>query len=152
MPQALKHPEQRRNAHPPAGPEWRDIPLMEAPILPVLGPKDDEGEPWRKRTKAVWNSWRHDSVTGMWSEADIQFAFETINIHNAGNMSPSMLSEIRRRMESLGLTPKGRQERRWRDPLQPGVEGVFPGRGQDTETPTPASDVDRRARLSIVAT
>ena len=100
----------RRRRNPPARGDWIEIPPLEAPVLPEL---DElfEGE-WAPETLFAWEAWRQDPVTALWTPADVSFAIDTILLHNA--MTPSTANEIRLRMDTLGLTAKGRQHLRWK--------------------------------------
>lgn len=79
-------------------------------------PPHDELEPpqplqaWPALTAYVWNAWRDAPVTVLWTSSDLSFAVDTIALHALS--STSKASEIRLRMESLGLTPKRRADRR----------------------------------------
>lgn len=135
---APKHPAQRRNHHPPQRGDWVDLPPLEKAVLPVL-PKRQRGECWSARTRLVWDAWRQDPVTVMWSPADIAYALETIVLVEA--MTPSSASEVRLRMDGLGLTPKGKRDLRWRigEPAE------------DLQShPAASSPSKRRSRLSVV--
>jgi hypothetical protein len=77
------------------------------PELPEL--VDDQ---WSPNTVATWEAWRSDSVTALWTPADVAYAMDTIMLHNV--MTPTSASEVRLRMDALGLTPKGKRDLRWR--------------------------------------
>jgi len=100
---APKESRRRRNA--PARGEWVDLAPLERPVLPEL----PEGE-WRPATRATWDAWRSDPVSAQWSPADVAFALDTILLHNEMKKP----NEVRLRMDSLGLTPKGKRDLRWR--------------------------------------
>jgi hypothetical protein len=86
------------------------VPPLEQPVLPELPELvDDE---WEPETAAAWEAWRQDPVTALWTPADVAFALDTILLHNV--MTLSTANEIRLRMDTLGLTPKGRAQLRWR--------------------------------------
>ena len=116
--------ENRRRRNVPMRGEWVDLEPLEQPVLFEL----PEGE-WRPATVATWEAWRNDPVTAQWSPADIGFAFDTICLHNTMNASGA--SEVRLRMDSLGLTPKGKRDLRWRLPkAEPEVAEVKPMPGR----------------------
>lgn len=102
---APKANRQRRNE--PARGEWVDLPPLDAPVLDTLPP----GE-WREETREVWESWRNDPVTSQWTPADITYALDTIKLRDEGVERKA--SEVRLRMDALGLTPKGKKDLRWR--------------------------------------
>lgn len=131
--------EERRRHNKPARGEWVDLEPLEAVVLPDL-PELFE-EPWRVDTAATWKAWQEDPVTAMYGPADIAYALDTIRLHQA--MTPSSASEVRLRMDALGLTPKGKKDLRWRLPSDPAALE------EDSKT-TRASkgSKDRRKRLS----
>lgn len=59
------------------------------------------------------------------------------------NPTPSGMAQIRQMKDSLGLTPKGRQDRRWRLPDGLGDE--------DVDTPTPAGVTRLADRRKLAA-
>jgi hypothetical protein len=105
---APKQGRRRRNA--PLRGDWVDLAPLEQPVLGEL--PELPGEVWREPTVAVWEAWRSDPVSAQWSAADVAFALDTITLHNA--MTASSASEVRLRMDALGLTPKGKRDLRWR--------------------------------------
>ena len=129
----------RRRSNEPARGEWVDLLPLEEPVLPDL-PERSDGEPWSERTKATWVAWRSDPVTAQWSPADVSYALDTILLYEV--MTPSSASEVRLRMDGLGLTPKGKRDLRWRIGSS-GDEGSRPARA-------PQSASKRRARLTVV--
>lgn len=97
----------RRRANEPARGDWVDLQPLRGPVLPEL-----DGDSWRPTTRAAWDAWRADPVTGMYSASDVSYALDTIELHN--QMTPSSANEVRLRMDALGLTPKGKRDLRWR--------------------------------------
>lgn len=111
----------RQRSKAPTRGDWIRLSPLEAPVLPDLdefeAPKDYEqelapdGQPqvrvWPTRTRFMWDSWRVAHVTALWSSDDIAMAVDTIYLHATGAQGKA--AEIRLRMESLGLTPKGVQ-------------------------------------------
>lgn len=112
-----KPPETRRNRHAPRTGEWVLIPAeLERPVLPPL-PRRARGDgPWSARTRAAWKAWRADPVTSQYGPADIDLALHAIWLLEAcvRDPKPSLAAEVRLLRDSLGLTPKGRQDRRWK--------------------------------------
>jgi hypothetical protein len=135
--------ETRRRRNPPARGDWVDLPQLERTVLPDL-PALAEGE-WSMQTRVTWAAWQRDPVTVMYTPADVAYALDTIRLYDV--MTPSSASEVRLRMDSLGLTPKGKRDLRWR------VLGT-PEFAPDAPAPTPHRDgsrsADRRARLRAV--
>jgi len=117
---APKLPGERRRYNQPARGDWVDLEPLEAPVLPVL-PKGK----WSARTRQAWQAWREDPVTALYGPADIQHALDLAHIHQAWVEAPTaaLASEIRQRLDVLGLSPKGRQDRRWRVPEPRKVDG-----------------------------
>lgn len=121
--------------------EWVDLPaVVEEPILPPLPPLD--GEEWSANTISAWEAWRRDPVTTQWTESDIAYAHDTIMLHNV--MTPSTASEVRLRMDALGLTPKGKRDLRWRTAQQQELEA------SQGAKPAPRRKMPQRQRLRAV--
>ena len=130
---APKDPSQRRNRNTPMRGEWVDLAPLDKPVLPEL----PEGN-WSPRTCMAWEAWRRDPVSAQWTPSDVDYAIDTIYLHNA--MTEKSASEVRLRMDSLGLTPKGKRDLRWRV-----AEGE-----PERVAPSTSSQSDRRARLTVV--
>lgn len=112
-----KPPETRRNRHAPRAGEWVTLPAeLDAPVLPLL-PRRGKGQgAWSARTRAAWLAWRADPVTALYGPADVQLAIDAAYLFEQWVREPSasLAGELRQLRDSLGLTPKGRQDRRWR--------------------------------------
>ena len=91
--------------------EWLDLEPIDEPILHGL----PEGE-WSPRTLALWEAWRLDPATRAWSPADVAFAVETAYLAEVVQATgkAAHASEFRQRLDSLGLTAKGKRNLRWR--------------------------------------
>lgn len=132
---APKDKSERRNKSAPQRGEWVDLAPIDAPVLPDL----PEGE-WTSRARAMWAAWRCDPVTTQWSPADVAFAYDTIVLFDLPKTQPN---ELRLRMDTLGLTPKGKRDLRWRI--------VVPDESAEaSRRPRGRSGGERRARLSVV--
>jgi hypothetical protein len=125
---------QRRRRNRPARGDWVDLPALDVPILGDM-PEHPDGKSWGGRTQALWEAWRRDPATAMWSPADYAYALDTLVLHNV--MSARSANEVRLRMDGLGLTPKGKRALRWRM-LEAEVHDIAP----------PRRPADRRRRLS----
>lgn len=123
--------ETRRRRNEPARGEWVDLAPLGAPVLPELPELSEDA-------REMWEAWRSDPVTAQWSIADVAYAKATIRMLDAGKTKPS---EIRLRMDGLGLTPKGKRDLRWRVPTDPA-----PAKARKS----PKASTSRRARLSVV--
>lgn len=110
-----KDPAQRRRRNEPARGEWVDLPVaLERAVLPAL-PKRSGG--WSARTRAAWARWRKDPATSMFGESDLASAIDLAYLHHEWCCGDVRLAtEIRLRMDGLGLTPKGKRDLRWRVP------------------------------------
>jgi hypothetical protein len=108
---APKALEQRRNHHEPLRGEWTSLHPLKKAVLPTL-PRDE----WSARTRAAWAAWRRDPATSMYGPAEIQLAIDLAYIYEQWVLEPTaaLASEIRQRQDGLGLSPKGKQDRRWR--------------------------------------
>jgi hypothetical protein len=108
---APKSFEQRRNHHEPQRGEWTPLPPLTKAVLPAL-PRDT----WSERTKRAWEAWRKDPATGMYGPAEVQLAIDLAYVYEqwVGEATASLAAEIRQRQDGLGLSPKGKQDRRWR--------------------------------------
>lgn len=114
---APKFPENRRNRSEPRRGEWVDLYPLDKPVLPALSRRSKaEGGAWSRIARDVWKAWRSDAATGQYTEADVAYALQAIDLVDrmAGAGNAALASEIRLRMDGLGLTPKGRQALRWR--------------------------------------
>jgi hypothetical protein len=129
----------RRRRNEPARGEWIDLPPLAKPVLGKLPARSRGEEPWSKRARATWEAWRTDPVTQMWSPADLAYAGDALELYE---LMPGSASEVRLRMDSLGLTPKGRRDLRWRIGE---AAGDVPARA-----PRPPAASARRTRLSVV--
>lgn len=120
-----KPPEQRRNHHPPRAGEWIMLPELAEPVLPPLPARGRGAGRWSARTRAAWRAWRADPVTALYGPADVQLAVDLAWLYEDWVREPTatLAAELRQLRDSLGLSPKGRQDRRWRlGPPAPIVE------------------------------
>jgi len=102
---APKLPEQRRRRNTPERGEWVDLEPLEEP---VLGPFNREEMTVRAR---MWDGWRQSPVTSQYGVEDIEAIYDLAR--EWANMS---FADRDRRMNWLGLTPKGKRDLRWRTP------------------------------------
>ena len=106
----LKKPDQRRNRAAPRLGEWTQLPSegCQGPIpsLAGLGLSKDTHEWW----KTIWRS----PMATQWNEADVPALKELAILRDRlldGKVS--LAAEVRLRSDLFGLTPAGRQQRRW---------------------------------------
>ena len=112
---APKDAAARRRRNQPERGDWVTLQPLERPVLDPLPQLDDETL-WSARTAETWEAWRHDPVSATWSPADRAYAMDTILIHQMvfGLDDAARANELRLRMDSLGLTPKGKRDLRYR--------------------------------------
>lgn len=133
---APKPKDQRRNRTEPARGEWVELGPLEVPVLPVI----DDLCP---RAQALYDAWREDPVTGTFGPSEVAGAVELARLHDEfesggdpelkfQRVSPS---ELRLRMDGLGLTLKGKRDLRVR--LAPAAEVA------DVAAEQPLADVRR---------
>jgi hypothetical protein len=144
--------------HGHSGGDWVDV-----PDLPYTGPGSERdlpeipGLPWYPQTEAWWQVVRRMPHCRLWTESDWLAAIECGVLKNqvwgelfGGALPTSLVTEIRRREDVLGLTMEARRKLgiRYADP------GLFPDEEQ-LEPAAPAANVkditkapSRRARLA----
>lgn len=105
---APKTSRQRHGA--PARGDWVKLEPLAAPVLPELADLPAPELGWQLPTLMLWEAWRADPVTQTWNASDLAYAVDTILLHAIAGMTKP--NEVRLRMESLGLTPKGRRDLR----------------------------------------
>src|SRR3954464_1789582 len=122
MGRPLKPPEQRRNRHVPQRGEWVDLEPLEAPVLPeydeswseFVESRDHEGNPIEVRrgvSPKMWAAWRSSPVTSQYGVEDVAAAcYLAESFHS---LPPAQRLRL---MDSLGLTPRGKRDLRWRTP------------------------------------
>lgn len=108
---APKDPTLRRRRNLPARGDWIDLEPLDKLLLPAL----PEGE-WSDRTRTAWRAWRNDPATAMYGPADTQAVIDLAYIYEqwVNDGTAALAAEIRQRQDALGLSPKGKQDRRWR--------------------------------------
>lgn len=121
---APKKPDQRRRRNKPAAGDWIQLPIDgrkgPAPTLP----KDLElSTTTHKWWKEIWRS----PMATQWTDADVPALIELAILRNRFMVgSLQFANEVRLRSDQFGLTPEGRQKRRWiitdEDALRAGLE------------------------------
>lgn len=148
---AAKHPEERRRREKPARGEWTDLEPVECEadkVLPELA--DIRPEPhdpileglWPQPARGTWAVWRGDPVPSQWSDSDVDYALETLEL--MARQQVSHASEIRLRLDALGLTPKGKRDLRLRLPAY--VKAI-----EKTERRTAQKKVRDQRRAKLVS-
>lgn len=117
---APKLKDERRNTSAPRRGEWLEIspPTAPAPPLPL-------GE-WHPQAMASWEHWWSDPAATQWEDSQFAEVVELLALTNEfWNGNTVRAAEMRLRSEALGLTAKGKQDRRWRV-VAPAVEESAP--------------------------
>jgi hypothetical protein len=115
---APKPVEERRNTSAPRRGEWLEIsaPTVSAPALP-------EGE-WHPRAAGSWGLWWSDPAATQWTDGQYSEVVELLALtHEFWMGNTTRAPEMRMRAEALGLTAKGKQDRRWRVVAPPEDDG-----------------------------
>ena len=120
---APKPKDQRRNRSEPLRGEWVDLPQPPEGerLLPRLE-ELDPGEPWHPRVERMWESWNRDPAATQFGEAEVAAVIELVYLaqefvtagHGDRKYERVSPSELRLRMDGLGLTAKGKRDLRWR--------------------------------------
>lgn len=121
---APKQADQRRRRNKPAAGDWVHLPIEgrkgKAPILP----KDlDLSAATHKWWQEIWKT----PMATQWTDGDVPALIELAMLRNYLMMGVAKLAnEVRLRSDQFGLTPEGRQKRRWiitdEDALRAGTE------------------------------
>jgi len=142
-----KLPDQRRRRNAPAAGEWRVLPAE-----PYRGKRPNLPRVPRgllASSKATWEEWWSSPMAHMWPEADwgrLQVAIATHDTITrrlaAGDIKglASTMAELRQTLDSLGLTPKGRQDRRW----------LLPADAEEATPDVPDDELAKRREKSNV--
>lgn len=117
---APKDASERRRTNKPARGDWEELsagPLKgKARVLGVLPKRGRMEKPWHPRTRKAWDAWRSDPATTKWTAADFDSALTVAEEYDtwAYEGGVSRLAEIRKWLDGLGLTSKGKRDNRWR--------------------------------------
>jgi hypothetical protein len=131
---APKPKDQRRRTNAPTRGEWVDLPAVATPTLPELPKRPRGAGRWHPRTVAAWEAWRQDPASTQYGSAEVSAALELAWLHHESIMDGEpKASEIRLRMDGLGLTAKGKRDLRWRAPTEHAAEEVKPERERSAE-------------------
>ena len=132
---APKPPDQRRTRHKPRAGEWQAAPGIgwqhgKVPALPSGLSAD---------SRRAWKAWFASWAASFWKPEDESALRTAITLYDEMMRKPSAshATALGQYLDRFGLTPKGRQDRRW---LQPETMT------QQQETPT-TDDKYRRLRV-----
>lgn len=130
---APKPPEQRRRRNKPERGEWTDLPVVVEPVLPEIPSRARGTGRWHPRTVRAWAAWRLDPATTQYGPAEISAAEELAFVHHDACCGDEKMSEVRLRMDALGLSAKGKRDLRWRAPTETAI--TEPGEEQPKLAP-----------------
>lgn len=121
---APKPKSERRNRAEPRRGDWTDLVPTTREKPPELPARGAGRGGWSPRTRRAWGNWWSDPASTQWSESDVDLVEQLADVYEEWVRKPTsgMASEVRQLRDSLGLTPKGRQDRRWR--IAPAAEVV----------------------------
>lgn len=82
---------------------------------PALPPRGRGRGRWSALTRAAWSTWWSDPASTQWSEGDRDLVLHLAEVFEewVRRRTPSLAGEVRQLRDHLGLSPKGRQDRRW---------------------------------------
>jgi len=110
---APKPEEQRRRRNAPGRGEWVELPPTNTARAPKMPTAPRGG--WAVGTKEAWKLWHADPASLVWSPADRAAVAQLAGLHHELERGKlSLAGEVRLRMESLGLTQKGKRDLRLR--------------------------------------
>ena len=105
---APKRNGRQRGSKPALG-DWTRLEPLAKPVLPELDDLVPDQE-WPVVSRMFWDAWRESPVTQTWAAEDIALAADTIMLHAEDPVTKA--GEIRIRIDTLALSPKGRRDAR----------------------------------------
>lgn len=136
----------RRRSNKPARGDWVVLTRHVEKVPPLPRPYPKGG--WSPQAKRAWKAWWSSPMAAMWDESDrdtVELLLAMVHeVHET--MTGAITTQIRMFKESLGLTPKGRQDRRWVMPREMSQEPdlqVIDGGGEDTSNVRRLRAVDK---------
>lgn len=121
MPYGPAPAENRRRRNEPARGDWKPAEGVGWQHGPT--PKAPQG--LMKASKDAWKTWMGSWIAAHWTPEDLPGLRQLVRLYDQverGEFQRS--SELRLQMDTFGLTPKGRQDRRWKPPAKD--EGTQP--------------------------
>lgn len=106
---APKHPSKRARRNAPEAGEWVTLPAE-----PYEGPRP-EYEP-ADHMAGIWEAWWSSPMAHMWEQSDWPFLILLLKLTDEAMNSDDAIratAEMRQWADKFGLTPEGRQKRRW---------------------------------------
>jgi hypothetical protein len=103
----------RRNHHAPLRGEYRPAPGIGWQHGPIPEPPDGLLEP----SRLAWDTWMRSWVAAHWDPGDLPALGILAKLYDATERGHLVRAgELRMWMDGYGLTPRGRQDRRWLPP------------------------------------
>lgn len=70
---------------------------------------------WSPRTRRAWKAWWADPASTQWGPGDVDLVEHLADIYEqwVRESKAAFATEVRQTRDILGLTPKGKQDRRW---------------------------------------
>lgn len=120
-----KPASQRRRRNAPARGEWKTAPAIGWRYGAI--PKPPDGLKAASRT--AWKTWFMAWFAAHWSPADLPGLRVLVRLYDAAQRGEHQRAgELRLWMDNYGITPAGRQARRWQPPEEPiGASAQQPG-------------------------
>lgn len=108
----LPKPEHARRRRTPPVHDWTELPDPYSGPIPTL----PSGGDWTTHTRRWWNRIWRTRAASMWTPEDRPALEELALLRQAfwQGGHQALAGEIRLRSDALGLTPRGRQQLRWR--------------------------------------
>jgi hypothetical protein len=106
---------QRRTRHKPQRGEWQATPGIGWQHGPIPEPPDG----LLPASEAAWQAWMASWWAANWYPGDLPFLWLVIKLFDAveqGWAGAALRTELRQLMDNAGISPKGRQDRRWQPP------------------------------------
>ena len=106
---------QRRRTNEPARGDWRPAPGIGWQHGPIPTLPDGMAD----ATREAWQTWMRAWFASNWSPGDLPGLLVLIRIFDrvaSGNAGATLHSELRRWLDTYGISPAGHQARRWLPP------------------------------------
>src|SRR4051794_26190805 len=114
---------ERRNGHVPIRGEWSSVPAIGWQHGPIPAPPDG----LMPTSVEAWNLWLGGWVAAHFGPVDLPSLRIVVRLYDqimTGELSRA--GELRMWLDTFGLTPKGRQDRRWIEPTAERAQAFAP--------------------------